>query len=157
MDLLTLSEIRRAAQGGSVLARVHVQVDASTAKTTRELKPYCELALADACDRMTLRVWNDHPAYKTCDSLRVADFVELYGEFQQHQSYGLDAKRWNVRPLKESEIAELLQGPADLRAKQAIDWDLIVQTCAAIADPRHRALCAANLQELSDHFRRNAA
>ncbi len=115
MNLMTLNEIRRAVQNGEVEARVHVQVESAQAKTTRELKPYCELALADACDRMTLRVWNDHPAYKTCDSLRVADFVELYGEFQQHQSYGLDAKRWNVRPLKESEIAELLQGPAAAR------------------------------------------
>ena len=157
MNLMTLNEIRRAVQNGEVEARVHVQVESAQAKTTRELKPYCELALADACDRMTLRVWNDHPAYKTCDSLRVADFVELYGEFQQHQSYGLDAKRWNVRPLKESEIAELLQGPADLRAKQAIDWDLIVQTCAAIADPRLRALCEAFLHDLGDRFRRTAA
>jgi 3'-5' exoribonuclease len=106
---------------------------------------------------MTLRVWNDHPAYKTCDLLRVGDFVELYGEFQQHQSYGLDAKKWNVRPLKESEIAELLQGPADLRAKQAIDWDLILQTCAAITDPRLRALCEAFLHDLGDRFRRTAA
>src|ERR1700686_1153510 len=48
MDLLTLTEIRRAAQNGSVLARVHVQVDASTAKSTREGKPYCELGLAAA-------------------------------------------------------------------------------------------------------------
>ena len=157
MTLMTLNEIRRAVQNGEVEARVHVQVESAQAKTTRELKPYCELALADACDRMTLRVWNDHPAYKTCDSLRVGDFVELYGEFQQHQSYGLDAKRWNVRPLKESEIAELLQGPAELRAKQAIDWDLIVQTCAAIADPRLRALCEAFLHDLGDRFRRTAA
>lgn len=157
MNLMTLNEIRRAVQNGEVEARVHVQVESAQAKTTRELKPYCELALADACDRMTLRVWNDHPAYKTCDSLRVGDFVELYGEFQQHQSYGLDAKKWNVRPLKESEIADLLQGPADLRAKQAIDWDLIVQTCAAIADPRLRALCEAFLHDLGDRFRRTAA
>ena len=157
MNLMTLNEIRRAVQNGEVEARVHVQVESAQAKTTRELKPYCELALADACDRMTLRVWNDHPAYKTCDSLRVGDFVELYGEFQQHQSYGLDAKKWNVRPLKESEIADLLQGPADLRAKQAIDWDLIVQTCTAIADPRLRALCEAFLHDLGDRFRRTAA
>jgi len=157
MNLMTLNEIRRAVQNGEVEARVHVQVESAQAKTTRELKPYCELALADACDRMTLRVWNDHPAYKTCDSLRVGDFVELYGEFQQHQSYGLDAKKWNVRPLKESEIADLLQGPADLRAKQAIDWDLIVQTCAAIADQRLRALCEAFLHDLGDRFRRTAA
>ena len=51
MNLLTLTEIRRAAQTGSVSARVHVEVEAATAKTQREGKPYCELTLADACDR----------------------------------------------------------------------------------------------------------
>jgi 3'-5' exoribonuclease len=157
MNLMKLSEIRRAVQNGEVEARVHVQVESAQAKTTRELKPYCELALADACDRMTLRVWNDHPAYKACDSLRVGDFVELYGEFQQHQSYGLDAKKWNVRPLKESEIAELLQGPPDLRARQTTDWEFIRQTCRAINDPRLRALCEEFLNEWGDRFRRTAA
>ena len=50
MELLTISEVRKRAQGGIVHARVHVQVNAAEAKATREGKPYCELALADACD-----------------------------------------------------------------------------------------------------------
>jgi len=41
MDLLTLTEIRRAAQNGAVPARVHVQVESAAAKTQREGKPYC--------------------------------------------------------------------------------------------------------------------
>ena len=53
MELLTISETRKRAQGGNVSARVHVQVNAAAAKATREGKPYCELTLADACDRMT--------------------------------------------------------------------------------------------------------
>src|SRR5437899_13105588 len=121
MDLMTLTEIRRAAQNGAVAARAHVQVEAATAKTQREGKPYCEITLADACDRMTLRVWSDHPAYKTCSALTNQDFIELTAEFYQSQ-YGLDARKWTVRPLTEQEKNELLQGPADLRAKQAADW-----------------------------------
>src|SRR4030095_14066872 len=35
MDLMTLTEIRRAAQNGAVPARVHVQVEAAHAKPTR--------------------------------------------------------------------------------------------------------------------------
>src|SRR5881409_690372 len=89
MDLMTLTEIRRAAQNGAVPARVHVQVEAATAKTQREGKPYCELALADACDRMTLRVWSDHPAYKTCSALIGHEFIELTAEFHTHSQYGL--------------------------------------------------------------------
>src|ERR1700731_3898833 len=99
MQLMTLSEIRRAAQSGPVTARVHVQVESATPKVTREGKPYCELGLADACDRMTLRVWSDHVAYRACEALTAGAFIELAGEFVQHQQYGLDARKWNIRPL----------------------------------------------------------
>lgn len=156
MEVLTLKEVRRRVQTGPVEARVHVQVNAAEGKSTREGKPYCELALADAADRMTLRVWNDHPEYKACDSLQPSDFIELSGEFHRHQQYGLDAKRWIVRALTALEIAELLQGPADLRAKLSADLSHIAERVKAIADPRLRALCEAFLAEYSERFRRTA-
>jgi 3'-5' exoribonuclease len=157
MDLLTLTEIRRAAQNGAAPARVHVQVDSASPKVTREQQPYCELTLADACDRMTLRVWSDHPAYKTCSALTGHEFIELTAEFHTHSQYGLDARKWTVRPLTEPERNELLQGPADLRAKQSADWELILETIRALVDPRLRALCDAFLSEWGDRFRRTAA
>jgi 3'-5' exoribonuclease len=157
MDLMTLTEIRRAAQNGAVTARVHVQVESANPKLTREGKPYCELALADACDRMTLRVWSDHPAYKTCTALTGESFIELAGEFHHHQQYGLEAEKWNPRPLTEQERNELLQGPADLRAKQNADWEFIAQTVQSILDPRLRAMGDAFLKEWGDRFRRAAA
>jgi 3'-5' exoribonuclease len=157
MDLMTLTEIRRAAQNGAVPARVHVQVESATPKLTREQQPYCELVLADACDRMTLRVWSDHPAYKTCSALTTENFIELTGEFHRHQQYGLEARKWLVRPLTDQERNDLLQGPAELRAKQGTDWELIGQTIQTIADPRLRTLCEAFLNEWGDRFRRTAA
>jgi 3'-5' exoribonuclease len=156
MNLLTLTEIRRAAQNGPASARVHVQVENATPKLTREQQPYCELTLADACDRMTLRVWSDHPAYKTCSALTSQDFIELTAEFYQSQ-YGLDARKWTVRPLIDQERNELLQGPADLRAKQSADWELISQSVHNLTDPRLHALCHAFLQEWGERFRRAAA
>ncbi len=156
-DLMTLMQIRQAARNGAVEARVHVQVENAIAKTTREQKPYCELNLADTEDRMTLRVWSDHPEYKACGALQTNDFIELSGEFQQHQQFGLDAKRWTVRVLTPEEKQQLLQGPPELRAKQAADWDYIVAMTRAIADPRLRALCDAFLQEWGDRFQRSAA
>src|SRR5438552_18547851 len=110
MDLMTLTKIRRAAQNGAVPARVHVQVEAATAKTQREGKPYCELVLADACDRMTLRVWRDHPAYKTCGGLTPESFMELAGEFRVHSQYGLEADRWTVRTLIDQVKNDLMVG-----------------------------------------------
>lgn len=155
---MTLSEIRRAAQNGSpVTARVHVQVESATAKSTREGKPYCELGLADACDRMTLRVWNDHPDYRKCSEFAGDEFLEVGGEFNQSPQFGLEARKWTVRPLIAQEINELLQGPPELRAKQAADWEFIQTTCAKISDPRLKALCDAFLNEWGERFRRTAA
>src|SRR6202048_1345037 len=157
MNLMTLSEIRRGAQSEPVTARVHVQVEAAAPRLTREQKPYCELILADACDRMTLRVWSDHPAYKACSEMTPESFVELAAEFHTHSQYGLEAQKWTVRPLTEREKNELLQGPADLRAKQTSDWDFISQACSKIDDPRLRLLCETFLKEWGDRFKRTAA
>jgi 3'-5' exoribonuclease len=160
MDLMTLTEIRRAASrtgGSGVSARVHVQVESAAPRLTREQQPYCELTLADACDRMTLRVWSDHPAYKTCSALTAESFIELSGEFHQHQQYGLEARKWIVRPLTDQEKSELLKGPADLRAKQNADWTFIEKAIETITDPRLRSLCEAFLQEWGARFRRTAA
>ena len=157
MDLLTLSEIRRAAQSEPVEARAHVQVEAAAPRLTRDQKPYCELSLADACDRMTLRVWSDHPAYKACSEMTAESFVELAAEFHTHSQYGLEAQKWTVRPLTEPEKKALLEGPADLREKQTADWKFLAQSVKSIVDPRLRALCDAFLNEWGDRFRRTAA
>ena len=96
-QLMTLSEIRRAIQTEPVLARAHVQVESAAPKTTREQQPYCELVLADTCDRMTLRVWSDHPDYQVCKAMAPEAFIEVVGEFHRHSQYGLEARRWTVR------------------------------------------------------------
>ncbi len=156
MELLTIGEIRRRAQNGFVSARVHVQISAAEAKATREGKPYCELLLADAADRMTLRVWSDHPEYRACEALQASEFIEIGGEFAQHQQFGLEAKQWKVRRLTSDEISDLLAGPPELRAKQTADWSLITERIKTIADPRLRALCEAFVAEFGERFRRTA-
>src|SRR5438552_3281904 len=160
MNLMTLTEIRRAASrtsGSAVPARVHVQVESASPRLTREQQPYCELVLADACDRMTLRVWSDHPAYKTCSALTPDSFIELAGEFHSHQKYGLEARKWTVRRLTDQEKSELPQGAADLRARQNTDWELIEKTIHTITEPRLLGLCEAFLKEWGARFRRTAA
>jgi 3'-5' exoribonuclease len=49
-----------------------------------------------------------------------------------------------------------LQGPAELRAKQAADWDYICERTRALEDPRLRALGEAFLGEHGERFRRTA-
>lgn len=153
---MTLTEIRRAVQNEPVTARAHVQVESVAAELTREQQPYCKVGLADACDRMTLRVWSDHPSYKTCSGLDPEDFIELTGEFFQSQ-FGMDVRKWTMRPLTEQEKNELLQGPAELRKKQLEDFELIKRTLEAIVDPRLRGLSELFLNEFGDRFRRTAA
>jgi len=106
---------------------------------------------------MTLRVWNDHPNYKACSAFTSEIFIELTGDFRVHPQYGLEADKWTVRPLSEQEKKELLEGPADLRAKQAEDWEFIVQSIGTIVDPRLRALSETFVKEWGDRFRRTAA
>src|SRR6266496_3905912 len=156
-ELLTISEVRRRTQNGFVTARVHAQVENAAARATREGKPYCEISLADACDRMVLRVWDNHPDYKSCSALQDGDFIEIDGEFAQHQQFGLEAKTWKSRNLTSDEIANLLAGPAELRAKQAADSAFITQTLAAISDPRLRGICELFLKDFGERFRRTAA
>ncbi len=157
MNLMTLTEIRRATRQEPVTAKVHVQVESIATRLTRDQKPYCELSLADACDRMTLRVWSDHPNYKACSDFTSENFVEVAGEFDSSPQFGLEARKWTVRPLTEKEKNDLLQGPAGLRAKQATDFDFITQCVESLGDPRLRVLSQTFLKELGERFRRSAA
>jgi 3'-5' exoribonuclease len=157
IELLTISEVRRGTQNGFVTARVHAQVESAAARATREGKPYCEISLTDACDRMMLRVWDNHPDYKSCSALQDGDFIEIDGEFAQHQQFGLEAKTWKSRNLTSDEIANLLAGPPELRAKQSTDSAFIAQAVAAISDPRLRGICELFLKDFGERFRRTAA
>src|SRR5436853_2317610 len=157
IELLTISEVRRRTQNGFATARIHEQVESASAKATREGKPYCEISLSDACDRMMLRVWDNHPDYNSCSALQDGDFIEIDGEFAQHQQFGLEGKTWKSRSLTSDEIANLLAGPPELRARQSTDSVFITQTVAAISDPRLRGICELFLKDFGERFRRTAA
>ena len=72
--------------------------------------------------------------------------------------YGLDARKWMVRPLTEQEKNELLQGPADLRAKQAVRFRIRQANCGRRSATHGCARWAKLfLSEWGDRFRRTAA
>jgi len=157
MELLTISDIKRAAAAGRVEARLHAQVDAVALKQTREGKPYYELTLADAAGRLSLKAWNDSLNFNICEALRKGDFVEIEGEFLQHPAFGLDARRWESRPLLQEETALLLEGPPALREKQARDYANIGKLLDSLQDPRLHGVCQLFLAVFGDRFRRAAA
>jgi 3'-5' exoribonuclease len=157
VHLLSITELRTAAQAGRTASRVHGQIYSLLQKETQQRKPYWELILADAETRFVLRAWNDAPVFKQCAGLAQGEFVEITGEFEASANYGLDAKTWVCRPLDSDEIEALLAGPKSLREKQAADYAHIEDCVARMADPRLKAVCAMFLDELGERFRRTAA
>jgi len=157
MELLTLSSLKNAAQNQPAAARVHAQVVGVNEKVTRDGKPYRELAVADAQGRLSLRAWNDSPAFALCGTLAPGDFLEIEGEFSQHPAFGLEARQWTARPLEPGEVETLLGGPDALREKQERDFGAIASLVGSIADPRLRGVSQRLLDELGERYRRAAA
>jgi 3'-5' exoribonuclease len=157
MELLTIADLKRAAQEGRIEATVHTQVESISKKETRDLKPFLEMALADAQGKLTIRVWSDSPNYPLCSEIETGQFVGITGEFSHNANFGVEAKRWILKPLDAAERDALLAGPPELRERQEADFEFIRQTIASIADPRLCALCELFLHDFGDRFRRSAA
>lgn len=156
IELLSILELRRAAQRGRIEARVQGQIESLAQKETKEGKPYWELIFADAEAKFTLRAWSDSPGYKACSALERGGFLEINGEFSV-SSFGVESKNWTCRDLEPEEREALLGGPPELREKQRRDWEWIEKCAASIGDPRLHAVCAAFFREFGARFRRTAA
>lgn len=157
MDLLTITELKRAVQGERVAARLHAQVSALSEKQTKEGKPYWELGMADAAGRLTLRAWSDSDNFAICAELSVGEFLEIEGEFSYSPAFGIDSRAWECRPLEDEEIVILLGGAPALQEKQSRDFDAITGLIASVGDPRLRGVSELFLAEFGDRFRRAAA
>ena len=157
-ELLTLSELKTRLSRGEVNnVLVHLQVEAVVTKATRDGKPYYEVQFIDSRDRLSLRAWSDAPVYALCGSLAAGACVEVSGDFGHHPTYGLEARRWNLRPLVEAEQAALLAGSRELRERQDADFQFILETVQALGDPRLRIVCELFLAQSGEAFRRAAA
>lgn len=154
--LLSITELRKEAQGGRIAARVHGQISSLLQKETQQRKPFWEMILADAEAKFVLRAWSDSPSFKQCAENAQGTFLEITGEFETSAQFGLDAKTWACRQLDPDEVEALLAGPAPLREKQARDYGYIADCVSAIRDPRLNAICTMFLEELGERFRRTA-
>ncbi len=157
MDLLTIAQLKQAALAGRTEGRVHGQVETLAEKATKDGKPFWEVVLADAEAKLTLRAWSDSPAFAQCAGMRVRDFLEVAGEFVHSASYGLDAKRWNCRPLTDDERDALLAGSPERSARQAADFAYLVATMEGLRDPRLRELARLFFADFGARFQRAAA
>ena len=154
---LTLRELKATADATPQTHAVRTQVAAITLKKTKSDKDYLELGLGDGSDTITLRLWLDHPLFPAAQRLLPRAWIELVGDWTQNQ-FGLDLRPGaSLRTLTEAEAAELLDGPADRRRRQAEDFAHIGETVAGLRDPRLQAVCLRFLEVYGERFRRTAA
>jgi 3'-5' exoribonuclease len=153
---MTIEELKRQADTTQSGASLHAQIEAVTPKQTRDQKPYLEALVKDATASFVLRIWSDHPAYKTCSKLLGGEFVAIEGEFHVNPNFGLEARNWTIRPLEPEEKNNLLAGPKELQEKQNADFKTIEGFAESIRDPRLNRLAAMFLAEFGDRFRRAA-
>ncbi len=154
---MTLHLIRSSALEAPVQAEVGVQIEQITERKTKEGKPFLLLAVVDATDRMTLRMWNDHPLWSEAKSLPQGSFILLRGEFALHPTYGIEARRWDFDHMTDQAVEALLCGDAETMAKQNASFEEIVSLFANLADPRFRRLAELFLEDYGLRFRRAAA
>ena len=156
-EVPTVEELKRQAALSAFSASVQVQVQSLIEKLTRDQKPYLELHLRDSTAAFLIRVWHDHPCFAFCSQLHPGDAVSISGEFAFNPNFGLETKEWSARFLAPEECASLLAGPERIRAKQAADYEFILDSANSLRDPRLRLLSTRFLEEFGDRFRRSAA
>jgi 3'-5' exoribonuclease len=152
----TISQIRAEARRGVLEARVHAQIEEIARRDASNGKPFWEIRLRDAADAMTLKAWSDSANFAACEEFEPEMAVEVEGEFSL-TGFGLDARRWVLRPLSADEASELFEGDDSLRASLQADFERISQRVSDFSDPRLKALGEAFLGEFGSRFRRAAA
>jgi 3'-5' exoribonuclease len=153
----TISELRQGCLAGPLTCRVGGQVEEVTKKDSANGKPYWELKLRDATDVLTLRAWVDTAAFDSCEELERGACVEVEGEFLINGSFGLDGRRWRLKPLTADGAAALFVGTPESVAAAEKDLEGVRGYIEALADPRLRALGRLFLDEHGERFRRAAA
>jgi 3'-5' exoribonuclease len=153
----TIAAVRELCRASMAGALVRAQIEDLAKKESSNGKPYWELKLRDATDSLTLRAWSDTEAFVLCQELSRGVCVEVTGEFSINGGFGLDARRWRLRTLDDSESRLLFEGtPQDIEAMEK-DFADVGSIASQIEDPRLSALCTAFLADFGPRFKRAAA
>ncbi len=156
VELQTLAALKLAAETQPIPGCAHVQIEANQPKLTRDGKPFLELHFLDATAGITLRVWSDHPAYAELAERAPGEFHELRGEFFRNGNYGVDVRKFELRPLADDERDTLLAGPPEIRARQLADYAEIERLVGTMNDLRLRTVCGIFLSDFGPRFQRSA-
>lgn len=156
MSPVTIAALKEQAGEKPLLAAVHAQLQARTSRTTKNNKPYLELALADATGHFTLKIWSDSPVWQQADALEVGNVFRVEAKWTQG-SFGIEARDLEFHTPDERALTDFFAGDPELREKQDRDFAEIRRLCDSISDPRLHGLCQRFLETHGDHFRRTAA
>jgi len=156
-DRKTITTLRQDCRSGALTARVWGQADELNKKDSSNGKPFWELKLRDDGDFLILRAWSDTDAFRACDALERGSCIEVEGDFAVNGSFGLDARRWRLRPLSPNETKILFAGDEIRVAAAEQDFSDVVRFIDEIRDPRLLALGRLFLQEFGSRFQRAAA
>ncbi|MDR2463258.1 MAG: HD domain-containing protein [Verrucomicrobiales bacterium] len=157
--MLTLAELSKRAggNGGAELDEtVRVQIDQLRQGRTQNDKPFFDLEVVDADGRAKFKIWGDTSAFDKCRDLQAGAFCELSGRFFIN-NFGLNVSRPALRVLADDETEIFLQGSPSAAKLNQDNWDFTVSVCAALTEPRLRAVALLALQSLEKKWRRAAA
>lgn len=135
---------------------IFVQVARKSTKTTKAGRPYQEINLADVAGSLTIKVWDNSPAYGAFMALKEEENVAVTATWQ-NSAYGIEATDLDVRPLSPDEEHIMMTGGAALAQRQEEDWDSICDLVDSLQDPRLGQLCRAMLETFEARFRRAGA
>lgn len=152
----SIIHLKNVAAEGATQGSIAVQLTKKITKTTKNGKPFLELTFADAQDSMTIKVWDNEYWHAACTALQEGVAISITANWSSGQ-YGLEAKELEYRPLSAEEEEALLNGGAELVAKQTEAWEDILQFINSMQDPRLRALSQALVSTHEQRFRRAAA
>jgi 3'-5' exoribonuclease len=155
---MTILELKKLTGESSEPQQAEVQAQARgvITKTTKDGKPFWHLDLADATSDFTLRVWNNHPAFYFCGTIKQGDGISLTGAWKK-SDFGIESDRWTGRLLDEFERLALLQGSAELQAKQQRDWNDMMALVNGMQPGPWKSLSLLLLNDYEKLFRRAAA
>lgn len=142
-------------QGQPVKATLEVCVTGVTSKTTRDGKPFYEVAVRDFDDTITLRVWDNHPAFGACRDEAVSGFVAITGTFTAGK-FGIESGDWSCEALSKEQVEQCLTGSEERREIQRQRRAAIVALVDSLQWP-FRPFADRFLSEYEAAFHRAAA
>lgn len=153
---INIATLKEQAGEKPLLAAVHAQLQSRATRTTKNGKPYLELAFADSTGHFALKIWSDSPIYQDCDALPVDHVYRIEGKWQQN-SFGIEVNEPAFHEPDEQALIDFFAGNPELRAKQDADYQEILRLADSIIDLRLHKICQLFLAQMGDRFRRTAA